>query len=69
MGDLVLFYHSNAEPPGVAGVARVCRTAHPDPTAFDKKDHHYDPKSNPERPTRDIHSRAIDLAWPVVRPW
>lgn len=51
VGDLVLFYHSNADPPGVAGVARVCRTAYPDHTAFDRKDHHYDPKSNPERPS------------------
>ncbi len=29
-GDLVLFYHSNAEPPGVAGVARVCREGYPE---------------------------------------
>jgi predicted RNA-binding protein with PUA-like domain len=47
----VLFYHSNADPPGAAGVAKVCRTAYPDPTAFDRKDHHYDPKSNPEKPS------------------
>jgi predicted RNA-binding protein with PUA-like domain len=51
VGDLVLFYHSNADPPGVAGVAKVCRTAYPDPTAFDRKDPHHDPKSNPEKPT------------------
>lgn len=49
-GDLVLFYHSNAEPPGVAGVAKVVATAHVDKTAFDKKDHHFDQKSNPENP-------------------
>jgi predicted RNA-binding protein with PUA-like domain len=29
-GDLVLFYHSSAEPPGVAGIARVCREARPE---------------------------------------
>ena len=51
VGDLVLFYHSNAEPTGVAGIAKVCRTAYVDPTAFDKRDHHYDPKSNPEKPS------------------
>ena len=33
-GDLVLFYHSNAAPPGIAGIAEVVREAHPDPTAF-----------------------------------
>jgi predicted RNA-binding protein with PUA-like domain len=50
VGDLVLFYHSSCEPPGVAGVARVCREAYPDHTQFDPKDHHYDPKSKPEDP-------------------
>ena len=30
LGDLILFYHSNAEPSGVAGIARVCKTAYPD---------------------------------------
>src|SRR3989338_3178089 len=29
-GDLVLFYHSNAEPPGVAGIARVCKEGYPE---------------------------------------
>lgn len=48
VGDLVLFYHSSTEPPGVAGVARVCREAYVDPTQFDPKDHHHDPKSRRE---------------------
>jgi len=51
VGDLVLFYHSNAKPPAVAGLARVSREAHPDHTAFDPDDAHYDPKSNPDDPT------------------
>ena len=50
-GDMVLFYHSNATPPEVAGLARVCRTAYPDFTAWDKKDNHYDPKSKKDAPT------------------
>ena len=29
-GDLVLFYHSNAEPPGVAGTCRVVKEGYPD---------------------------------------
>ncbi len=37
VGDEVLFYHSNANPPGVAGIARVGKGAYPDPYAFDKK--------------------------------
>jgi predicted RNA-binding protein with PUA-like domain len=50
VGDEVLFYHSNANPPGVAGVARVRRTAYPDPSQFDRKSDYHDPKSDPESP-------------------
>lgn len=50
VGDEVLIYHSSADPPGVAGLARVCKMAHPDLTALDPKDHHYDPKSTREEP-------------------
>jgi predicted RNA-binding protein with PUA-like domain len=50
VGDEVLFYHSNAEPSGVAGLARVSKTAVPDPTQFDKKSEYYDPKASPEKP-------------------
>lgn len=50
VGDLVLFYHSSTEPPGVAGLARVCGQARPDPTQFDPKDHHYDAKSKRDNP-------------------
>lgn len=50
VGDLLLVYHSNGDPSGVAGVARVCRPAHPDPTAFDPKDPHFDPRSDPRDP-------------------
>lgn len=48
--DLVLFYHSNADPPAVVGTATVVSQAYPDHTAWDKKDHHYDPKASPENP-------------------
>ncbi len=50
-GDGVLFYHSNATPSGIAGIAEVVREAYPDDTAFDPKDPHYDPKSDPKNPT------------------
>lgn len=49
-GDLVFFYHSNCEVPGIVGIARIVREGYPDPTAFDKKDKHYDPKSDPDNP-------------------
>jgi predicted RNA-binding protein with PUA-like domain len=49
-GDLVFFYHSNCETPGIAGIAKVVREAYPDFTAFDRNDAHYDPKSDPDEP-------------------
>jgi predicted RNA-binding protein with PUA-like domain len=33
VGDGVLFYHSNAEPAGVAGTAEVTRAGYPEPEA------------------------------------
>ncbi|MBI2573490.1 EVE domain-containing protein [Candidatus Woesearchaeota archaeon] len=50
-GDMVLFYHSNANPPAAAGVAMVVKEGYVDHTAFDAKDKHYDPKSKREKPT------------------
>lgn len=50
IGDGVLFYHSSAEPSGVAGIAVISKTAMPDPTQFDKKSEYYDPKATKEKP-------------------
>jgi predicted RNA-binding protein with PUA-like domain len=50
VGDLALFYHSNAKPPGVAGVMRICKTAYPDHTQFDARSKYHDPKSKREDP-------------------
>lgn len=50
IGDTVLFYHSNAEIPGVAGLAKVSKTSHPDPSQFDAKSEYYDPKATKENP-------------------
>jgi len=52
-GDLVIFYHSNATPPGVAGVAKIVKEAEPDPTQFDPSSKYFDPKSSPEDPRWD----------------
>ncbi|MCB0392801.1 MAG: EVE domain-containing protein [Bdellovibrionales bacterium] len=49
-GDEVLFYHSNAQPPGVAGLAKISKKAVPDPTSFDKNSPYYDEKSSKENP-------------------
>ena len=52
-GDLVIFYHSNATPPGAAGIARVVGEAEPDPTQFDPASKYFDPTSSPDDPRWD----------------
>ncbi|HAP39693.1 MAG: EVE domain-containing protein [Nitrospira sp.] len=54
LGDQVLFYHSNANPPSVVGIAEVVQTAYPDATQFDPQDPHYDSASRPEQPRWDV---------------
>ena len=49
-GDLILFYHSNATPPGVAGIARVARGAYPHFTAWDTTSKYFDKRSTEETP-------------------
>ena len=49
-GDLIFFYHSNCEVPGIVGIMKVHREGYPDPSAFDPDDKHYDPKSDPQNP-------------------
>ena len=50
-GDGVLFYHSNAEPMAIVGIARVVKDGYPDPTAFEPKSDYHDPDSDPSDPT------------------
>ncbi len=50
VGDQAFFYHSSCPQPGIAGIVKVVREAYPDHTAFDPKDKHYDPKSDPDEP-------------------
>jgi len=50
VGDLALFYHSNTKEIGVVGTMKIVSDAYPDPTQFDPKSDHPDPKSDPENP-------------------
>ena len=50
IGDQIFFYHSSVDPTAIVGVAEVVKKAHPDHTALDPKDHHYDPKATPTNP-------------------
>ncbi len=49
-GDMVFFYHSNCEEPGIVGIMTVNKEGYPDHTAFDPDDKHFDPKSDPYNP-------------------
>jgi len=49
-GDLVFFYHSNCDEPGIVGLMKVVRESYPDFTAFDPEQKYYDPKSDPDKP-------------------
>lgn len=50
MGDQIFFYHSSCDPPGIAGIAEVCKECYPDPTQFDRKSEYYDPKASSAKP-------------------
>jgi predicted RNA-binding protein with PUA-like domain len=50
VGDLVLFYHSNAKPPAIVGLAKVCGPPIADPTQFDPNSDYYDATSDPQQP-------------------
>ena len=69
VGDGVLFYHSNAEPMAIVGIAEVVRGGYPDPTAFEPNSDYYDADSDPSDPTWflvDIACRAA-MRTPVTR--
>jgi predicted RNA-binding protein with PUA-like domain len=53
VGDLAIFYHSNATPPGAAGVAKIVKGAEPDPKQFDPTSKYFDPASKPDDPRWD----------------
>lgn len=66
VGDGVLFYHSNADPPGVAGLAKVSRQAYPDHFAFDPSSKYHDPKSTEDDPTWLMVDVAFEAKFPVL---
>jgi predicted RNA-binding protein with PUA-like domain len=64
VGDEVLFYHSSCAPPGVAGLARVARTAVIDETQFDPNSPYFDPRSQHDKPRWD----CVDVAYVETLP-
>ncbi|MBE9013356.1 EVE domain-containing protein [Pseudanabaenaceae cyanobacterium LEGE 13415] len=49
-GDVAFFYHSNANPPGIAGLMKIVESNIADPTQFDLDSKYYDAKSSPDSP-------------------
>ena len=57
IGDQVFFYHSNATPPGIAGIAEVASEPYPDPSQFNSGSKYFDassPQDNPRWVLRDF---------------
>ncbi len=66
VGDEALFYHSNCKEIGVVGIMKIVREAYPDPTQFDAKSDHPDPKSNPDNPRWLLVDVAFVCKFPRV---
>jgi len=66
--DLVLFYHSNAKPPGIAGLATVASEPYADPTQFDPKSDYHDPKSTKDNPRWILVDIAFVEKLPALVP-
>jgi predicted RNA-binding protein with PUA-like domain len=49
-GDEAFLYHSSTDVPGIAGIVEIAKAGYPDPTAFERGHHHYDPDSDPAQP-------------------
>lgn len=67
-GDLAIYYHSNAKPPGAAGVARVAREAYPDPTQFQRTNRYFDAKSPRDEPRWSVVDVEFVEAFPAFVP-
>jgi predicted RNA-binding protein with PUA-like domain len=49
-GDQAFLYYSSTEVPGIVAIMQIVKEGYPDPTAFDRKHHHYDAGSDPQNP-------------------
>jgi predicted RNA-binding protein with PUA-like domain len=58
-GDGVIFYHSNAAPTGIAGLAEIAREAYDDKSALDRHSPYFDPSATPADPRWSV----VDIRW------
>jgi predicted RNA-binding protein with PUA-like domain len=68
IGDLALFYHSNAKPPGIVGVAKVVSEPYPDPTQWDPGSEYFDPKSTEDNPRWWLVDFALEKKFAEMIP-
>ncbi len=60
VGDRVFFYHSSADPAGIAGLARVASGPYPDPTQFDARNEYFEPRAKRNAPVWVLVDIAFD---------
>ena len=65
-GDQAFFYHSSCAEPGIYGRMTIASNAYPDPTQFDPKADHYDPKSTKEEPRWMLVDVKVEKKIPAV---
>ena len=68
LGDQVLFYHSNAKPSGIAGIAEIVGTARPDPSQFNPESPYFDAKASVDKPRWDLVEVKFVRAFAEVLP-
>jgi predicted RNA-binding protein with PUA-like domain len=67
-GDRVLFYHSSAKPPGVAGLAEIASAGYPDHTARDPESPGFDPRASDEDPRWYMVDIAFEERFHAIVP-
>lgn len=50
VGDRAFFYHSNADPSGIAGIVTISKAAFADPFQFTDGHKYYEPRATPDEP-------------------
>jgi predicted RNA-binding protein with PUA-like domain len=68
VGDLAFFHHSSANPPGIAGLAKIVALAHPDATQFDSKSPYFDPKATKAKPIWECVDVGFVKKFPRLLP-
>jgi len=68
VGDQVFFYHSNADPPAIVGIASIVKAAYADHFSWDPKSKYFDKKSSSEKPAWSMVDVKFVEKFPVSLP-